>query len=416
MGNKFTPYLQTNDSYYGPKGNLGSYEHANRLFVDNNMELAPKVGFMYHVNFVLNTEAKKFLPGFMSAGGLGLNEIGLLAKRATLPKFSPQIETLNRYNQKKNIQTKMVYDSVMVSLHDDKKSLTTGLLQAYYKYYFADGNYKVRPNGYNPNNTYRGGIARYGLDSRIPQKHFFKEIHISQLSRGLYTRFTLVNPLLEKFDHDDLDYSDGGKILENNITIRYEAVFIETDRIDETNHTPDGFSQVHYDHKPSSLSNTQIQKDFENVETVTQFDLDDDRLQKKSFQNNFFTKQLQDQQRKQLSNTTFESLRRNGFNSNNFKSQGPSSVGGLDDLVFPKQDASEHKEIKLRSRSNQIVSTSTSTIKQNPAALESARKQLHRQNYQAAGGAGGLAEADADFEAQQNNEEFLSSLDSQLGL
>jgi len=73
MGYKFSPYLKTNDSYYGPKGNLSAYEHGNRLFVDNNMELAPKVAFLYHVNFVLNPAAKSFLPGFMSASGLGLN-------------------------------------------------------------------------------------------------------------------------------------------------------------------------------------------------------------------------------------------------------------------------------------------------------------------------------------------------------
>ena len=416
MGNKFSPYLKTNDSYYGPKGNLGAYEHGNRLFVDNNMELAPKVSFMYHVNFVLNPEAKRFLPGFVSAGGLGLNEIGLLAKRASLPKFSPQVETLNRYNQKKNIQTKIVYDPVMLSLHDDKKSLTAGLLQAYYKYYFVDGNYKVRPQGYNPNNTYRNGQARYGLDSRIPEKHFFKEIHISQLSRGLYTRFTLVNPLLTKFDHPDLDYAESAGILENNVTIHYEAVYVETDKIDINSHTPDGFSQVHYDHLPSSLSHTQIAKDFENVETSTQFDLDDDNQRNRRFENNFFTKQVQDQQRRQFSNVTFKSLRRNGFSTKDFKSKQPSNIGGLDDSVFPKQDAQENETINLSVRNKQIVTASKNEIRQNPAALESARKTLHRQNYQAAGGVGGLAEADADFEAQKNNDDFLNSLDSQLGL
>lgn len=416
MGYKFSPYLKTNDSYYGPKGNLGSYEHGSRLFVDNNMELAPKVAFLYHVNFVLNPAAKAFLPEFVSASGLGLNEIGLLAKTASLPKFSPQVETLNRYNQKKNIQTKIAYDPVMVSLHDDKKSLTAGLLQAYYKYYFVDGNYKTRPVGYNPNNTYRAGIARYGLDSRIQTKHFFKEIHISQLSRGLYTRYTLVNPLLTKFDHDDLDYADGNKALANNITIHYEAVFVETGEIDEDQGTPDGFAQVHYDHQPSSLSHTAIEKDFQNIESGNQFDLDDRLQEQRSFDNNFFSKQLQLQQRQQQSNVTFNALRRNGFNTKDFKNKQPSTVGGLDDLVFPKQDAQENETINLATRTKQIVSVSKNEIRQNPAALESARKTLHRQNYQAAGGTGGLAEADADFEAQKNNANFLNSLDTQLGL
>ena len=61
-------------------------------------------------------------------------------------------------------------------------------------------------------------------------------------------------------------------------------------------------------------------------------------------------------------------------------------------------------------------SLSKNEIRQNPAALESARKTLHRQNYQAAGGTGGLADADADFESQKTNSVFLNSLDTQLGL
>jgi len=416
MGYKFSPYLKTNDSYYGPKGNLSAYEHGNRLFVDNNMELAPKVAFLYHVNFVLNPAAKSFLPGFMSASGLGLNEIGLLAKTASLPKFTPQVETLNRYNQKKNIQTKIAYDPVTISLHDDKKSLTSGLLQAYYKYYFVDGNYKTRPSGYNPDNTYTSGLARYGLDSKIQSKHFFREIHISQMSRGLYTRYTLVNPLLTKFDHDDLDYADGSKALANNITIHYESVYVETGSVNENQGSPDGFAQVHYDHQPSSLSHTQIEKDFQSVDSGNQFDLDDSRQKQRQFENNFFTKQLQSQQRQQQSNVTFNSLRRNGFNSTEFKNKQPSTIGGLDDLVFPKQDSQQNETISLTNKTKQIVSLSKNELRQNPAALESARKTLHRQNYQAAGGTGGLADADADFEAQKTNSVFLNSLDTQLGL
>lgn len=416
MANKFSPYLKTNDSYYGPKGNLASHEHANRLFVDNNMELAPKVAFLYHVSFVLNPGAKALLPSFISASGLGLNEVGLLVKTATLPKFTPQVETLNRYNQKKNIQTKIVYDPITIQFHDDNKSLTSGLLQAYYRYHFVDGNYGVRPSAYNPNNTYRNGMARYGLDSRINEKHFFKEIHISQLSRGLYTRYTLVNPILSKFDHDDLDYADGGKSLSNNITVEYEAVWSETGKISTRAGTPDGFAQVHYDHKPSSLNYTQIDKDFNNTQVENALDLDDSRIQQNNFNNSFINRTIQRQQSRQLSNQTFNSLRRNNFNSNNTTTNQNSNVGGLEDLVFPKSNQNSSETIALTSKTKQVTSLSRNELRQNPAALNSARKDLYRQQYQAQGGVGTIADADADFEKRSKNSSFLASLDSQLGI
>jgi len=416
MAYKFSPYLKTNDSYYGPKGNLGSYEHANRLFVDNNLEFAPKVAFLYHVAFVLNPAAKAMLPGFMAASGLGINEIGLLVKNISLPKFTPQVETLNRYNQKKNIQTKIVYDPVTVQLHDDKKSLTTALLQAYYKYYFVDGNYSARPSGYNPDNVYASGLARYGLDARIPQKHFFREIHVSQLSRGNYTRYTLVNPILSKFDHDDLDYSEGAKALANSITIQYEAVFTETGQIKEDGGEPDGFTQSRYDHQPSTLSFTNVDKDFNNVELANTFDLQDAALQNKQFENEFKNRTLQQQQRKEQSNLTFSKLRRNNFNTNNFTERDNALTSGLEEFSFPKVDNNQESTISLQQRTKQIVNTSKTELLNNPAALESARRVLFRQQYQAEGGTGNLAAADAEYAARSTNASFLASLDSKLGI
>ena len=416
MASRFTPYLKTNTSYYGPKGNLASYEHGMRLFVDGNMEYAPKVAFLYHVNFVLNSGAKALLPGFVSANGLGINEIGLLAKSASLPKFQPQVETLNRYNQKKNIQTKIVYDPVTISLHDDKKSLTSALLQAYYRYYFVDGNYGVRPYAYNPDNTYKGSIERYGLDAKIPQKHFFKEIHISQLSRGLYTRYTLVNPILSKFDHDDLDYSEDTKALQNNITINYEAVFAETGKISENSGVPDGFAQVRYDHKPSSLGAAGINQDFQSVELENAFDLQAAVLQQRSFDNAFRNKTIQDHQRKIFNENTFESLRPGNFNSNNFVSSNKAPLGGVQDYNFPKADTPTNPFVNFVENNNRITTTSLNELRTNPSALESARRKLYRRQYQENGGTGSLADADADYALRSTDSEFLQSLDSQLGL
>lgn len=415
MPYKFTPYLNTNQSYYGPKGNLSSWEHASRLFVDNNMEFAPKVAFLYHVSFVINPAAKSLLPSTFASSGLGVSEIGLLAKTATLPKFQPQVETLNRYNQKKNIQTKIVYDPVTIQLHDDKKSLTSSLLQAYYKYYFVDGNYSARPSGYNPNNTYSGGLSRYGLDARIPQKHFFKEIHISQLSRGVYNRYTLVNPILSKFDHDDLDYSESNKALANTITIQYEAVFTSAGKVTEG--SPDNFGEVRYDEKPSSLNTNLLQTDYDNLESGNTFDIEDERYKNRTTENAFLNKLTQDHLRKVFDNRSYEGYRQNNFSVNKPLRNKLANIGGIQNLLFAKTSNNFlDNEAKLKSKTNQVINNSVSRLQQNPALLESARKVLYRKEFQSNGNAGSIAEADAEYELRKNDTDFLSNLDNKLGL
>jgi len=415
MPYKFTPYLHTNQSYYGPKGNLSSWEHANRLFVDNNMEFAPKVAFLYHVSFVINPAARSLLPSTFATSGLGVNEIGLLAKTATLPKFQPQVETLNRYNQKKNIQTKIVYDPVTIQLHDDKKSLTSSLLQAYYKYYFVDGNYSARPSGYNPNNTYSSGLSRYGLDARIPQKHFFKEIHISQLSRGVYNRYTLVNPILSKFDHDDLDYSDGNKALANTITIQYEAVFTSAGKVTEG--SPDSFGEIRYDKKPSSLNTNLLQTDYDNLESGNTFDIEDERYKNRTTENNFLNKLTQDHMRNVFDNRSYEGYRRNNFSTTQPLKNKSANISGIQNLLFAKTSNNFlDSEAKLKSKTNQVVNNSISRLQQNPALLESARKVLYRKEFQSNGNAGSISEADAEYELRKNDKNFISNLDNKLGL
>ena len=37
-----------------PRGNVGDFQHAQRLYVDDAFRLAPKVKFLYFVNFTFN--------------------------------------------------------------------------------------------------------------------------------------------------------------------------------------------------------------------------------------------------------------------------------------------------------------------------------------------------------------------------
>jgi hypothetical protein len=55
---RFNGFFDNFSSALGnPKGNLGDYAHASALYVRNNLRLAPKVKFLYHVTFDINQNA-----------------------------------------------------------------------------------------------------------------------------------------------------------------------------------------------------------------------------------------------------------------------------------------------------------------------------------------------------------------------
>jgi hypothetical protein len=235
-----------------PGGNLKDYQHAARLFTDDGMRLAPKTKFLYHCVFELSPEAQKVIPQLDQRHK---QEITMLVKSADLPKFSIQTSTKNMYNRKKNLQTSIEYDPVNITFHDDNMGLTTTLMEAYYRYYFRDGNYNddgINPP-YNPRNTYTDPISqnyRYGLDNdhKTP---FFNKITIYQMARHEYLGYTLVNPMITGLTHDQMDSMDNATPSQNQISIAYEAVYYSRGATGEN--SPKGFATTHYDKTPSPL-------------------------------------------------------------------------------------------------------------------------------------------------------------------
>ena len=236
-----------------PGGNLKDYQHAARLFTDDGMRLAPKTKFLYHVVFELSASAQKVIPQLDQRHK---QEINMLVKSADLPKFSIQTATKNMYNRKKNLQTSIEYDPVNITFHDDNMGLTTTLMEAYYRYYYRDGNYRsegISPP-YNPRNTYQGKELqnyRYGLDNDHVEP-FFNKITIYQMARHEYLGYTLVNPLITGLTHDQMDSADNSTPSQNQISVAYEAVFYSRGPVGEN--SPKGFATAHYDKTPSPLT------------------------------------------------------------------------------------------------------------------------------------------------------------------
>jgi hypothetical protein len=181
-------------------------------------------------------------------------EINMLVKEVDLPRYNVSVETKNQYNRKKNIQTRLDYDPVNIIFHDDNLGLTTTLMEYYYKYAVNDGKSTSLAKDYNPRNAYGTedtATGRYGLDN-LRFSPFFDSIDIYQMSRRQYVGYRLVNPIVERFGHDSLSQSDTSKMMQNEMTIKYESVIYSRDGVFEDN--PAGFAVSHYDKTPSPLS------------------------------------------------------------------------------------------------------------------------------------------------------------------
>ena len=231
-----------------PKGNLGDFRHASRLFVDDSFRLLPKSKFLFHVYFRINTNALKSL----NFAFQHRNEIGMLVKSADLPKFSVQTDTANQYNRKKVIQSKIDYQAVTIKFHDDNLGVTRQLWENYFSYYYADPISSKQYGNYLRNAMLNKNYIRapYGLDnnSSIP---FFDNITIYQMARKYWNSYTLVNPIITNFSHDSLDYTNNSPS-EQSMTLQYESVYYDNGFVQQGN--PPGFGLDHYDTVPSPIT------------------------------------------------------------------------------------------------------------------------------------------------------------------
>lgn len=251
MASKNNSFLdQLLNGLLGPKGSLSTWEHASRTFQDDYFRLAPKAKFLYHVFFDINTSALKSL----NLKYQHQNEIGLLVKSADLPRFTLKTQTLNQYNRKKIVMSDHEFQPINLRFHDDRSHILNTLWQNYYSYYFADPLSSKAAGAYARTAMRSSNFIRYkyGLDNgqSIP---FFNRIILYQLNKREYVSYTLVNPMITAFTHDQVQSSSqNGGDAECNMTISYEAVHYDVGSI--RSRRVKGFAVDHYDRSPSPLS------------------------------------------------------------------------------------------------------------------------------------------------------------------
>lgn len=259
MSNPFVNFLE---GVMDGSGDVRDYQHAARLYVDNNYELTPKAGWIYYTVMNINPE--------MLSAGLGSKfeewytkyrgSVGLLAKSLDLPKFSIETDTLNQYNKKTVIQKKINYSPVSITFHDDMANATHDMWKYYYQYYFADsldsGKF-IAPTKiiekYQDTKNLSDNTYRYGL-SNNQSTPFFISMDLYQLYQKRFTSFKLVNPIIKEWAHDQLDQTQGNKMLASKMTVEYETVIYDTGKSSKRDKDPVGFTRDHYDMTPSPLS------------------------------------------------------------------------------------------------------------------------------------------------------------------
>jgi len=242
------PYLINSNSDL----HLRDARHAHQLYTQHNFALAPKMKFLYHVVFEYSAPL-----GFIPNSDQFRKELGVLANEVSLPSYRLDVDTKHQYNRKKNVQTGINYDEVTFGFIDDNTGITRALMEEYYRFYFRDGGKHENgsPLDFDARDKFKLNVPRYGMDNldgkEVP---FFKTIRLYQLARHKWVSYTLVNPLVTSFKHDDLSYQDGADITMNTMNIAYEAVMYDSGDINPGGNPP-GFTseETRYDNVFSPL-------------------------------------------------------------------------------------------------------------------------------------------------------------------
>ena len=283
-GGPFGLYDQLLKGFIGTE-TLRDYTHASRTFTTNSYELKPRYKFLYHVSFTVNTEQIPYLRGVFDKDNT--NKLSLLVKTVELPKYQIQAESLNQYNRKRVVQTRIDYQPVTLTFHDDGGDNARRLWYYYFSYYYKDPtqryldpnntNGSVGPSanrqagfGYNARDIYNdvlqvkdwgyiGQSWKDGTSDPSGKPPFFRDIRIYGLDQRKFAEYILINPVIQSWNHDQYDYNQGNGIMQHSMTILYETVKYYSGAVGKTRPGGDvnvqGFADpAHYDTRRSPIA------------------------------------------------------------------------------------------------------------------------------------------------------------------
>lgn len=229
---------------------LRDFTHANQLFVGQDFELVPKSGYLFHVYFDINPTLAS---NYMIDGETAIS-LGMMVKSADLPKYSIENKLYNAYNRPNLVQTKIKFDQINITFHDDSMNTVRNFWYDYYRYYFRDSD--SSEEGYHLNYKYQGDPlgGKFGFSRKFESHaNYLKSIRIYSLSRREYSEYILIKPIITAFKHSEHDYfNTASSNLNHTMTVAYENVlYREGDLLDNS---VTGFAMLRYDRRPSPLN------------------------------------------------------------------------------------------------------------------------------------------------------------------
>lgn len=266
---------------------LRDYTHASKTFRSNNYQLTPRNQYLFHCFFNVNIGDIPSLRSQFQNGDIG--SVGLMVKTVDLPSYQISHDTLNQYNRKRVVQTKINYQPVTITLHDDQSDLIRNLWYSYYNYYYKDSTYGYNNTpsqsgslgqsatlqngfGYNTSDTYSGrqntdwGYIGEGYADSSPgtatgdnngKPRFFNDITIYGLQQKRFASYILINPMITDWKSTQYDYSAGSGTMSHTLTIAYETVKYNSGPIGASTPStsvPAFADPAHYDTVKSALS------------------------------------------------------------------------------------------------------------------------------------------------------------------
>ena len=202
-------------------GNLYNQQSAGNVITENQ----PRHKFNYFINieFSVPDATNEFFD---------IETITALVKTFDGPRFSIDTQTLNQYNKKRIIQTRINFDPITITLHDVVDGKTVKLWEYYYRYYFKDGYDKLSPDGQNPDPVtfsndilkpdHSGGEFGIHLDRIRDQPNLIDRIELYTIHGREYSRMDFIHPRIQQFTHDTYNYEDTSGVSQLEMQIVYE--------------------------------------------------------------------------------------------------------------------------------------------------------------------------------------------------
>ena len=206
-----------------------------------------------------------------------LKGLSTVVQSCDLPSFAFNTQTLNQYNRKRIIQTKVEWNPITIRFYDTRDNKFQIVMEEYFKWYYKDGrelnskfgsgafvpdvvdaNPGIDKFGFQPPFTEKSRANETRFTSSVPygqavttegnsvppsmrggslksndepginfEKYFFSKIVISRMSGGredpIKSPIILFNPTITSIQHDNLDYSSAQPI-SWSVQFAYEGV------------------------------------------------------------------------------------------------------------------------------------------------------------------------------------------------